>query len=381
MTIYFHSKKHFEEMKVLFLSNSIGGLKSFRMELIQKLRDNGHNVGICSPLEINPMMFEEIGCNIFPVQMSRHGKNPLKEFRLISIYKKTIEEFNPDICLAYTIKPNVYGSLACKRLKVPIISSVTGLGKVAEINGILQKVTLELLKFGLNNSDHVFFQNEESLNFIISKGVSLKSKSLVAGSGVNLEKFYFSEYPHVDNGINFLYTGRILEEKGVGLYLEAAKILTKEYPNVKFHIVGIKDDIKYSDMVDDYHSKGIITFHGYHQDPRDFIKLSHCQVHPTYYPEGMSNVLLESSAMGRPAITTDRSGCREIIDDGETGFIIGQRSIEELLTALRKFIKLPWETKKIMGIKARAKVEKEFDRNIVIQDYICKIEELTHLKV
>ena len=368
-------------MNILFLSNSIGGLKSFRMELIQKLRDNGHNVGICSPLEIEPTMFEEIGCTIFPIQMSRHGRNPLKELKLISIYQKIIKHFNPDICLAYTIKPNVYGSLACKRLKVPIISSVTGLGKVAEISGILQKVTLELMKFGLKNSDHVFFQNEESLNFLISNGVSLKSKSLVAGSGVNLEKFYFTEYPSEENGINFLYTGRILEEKGVGLYLEAARILTKEYPNVKFHIVGIKDDIKYSDMVDDYHSKGIITFHGYHQDPREFIKLSHCQVHPTYYPEGMSNVLLESSAMGRPAITTDRSGCREIIDDRKTGFIIGQRSIEELLSELRKFINLSWETKKLMGINARAKVEREFDRDTVIKDYISKIEELTHLKV
>lgn len=368
-------------MKILFLSNSIGGLKSFRMEFIQKLLNNGHDVGICSPLEIEPTMFEEIGCTIFPIHLSRHGKNPLKELETISFYKQILKEFNPEICLAYTIKPNVYGSLACKKFKIPIISSVTGLGKVAELSGISQKLTLGLMKYGLKNSDHVFFQNEESLNFLVSKGLRFKSKSLVAGSGVNLDKFYFSEYPSQENGINFLYTGRILEQKGVGLFLEAARILTKEYSNVKFHIVGIKDDIKYSNMVDFYHSKKIIIFHGYHQDPRDFIKLSHCQVHPTYYPEGMSNVLLESSSMGRPAITTNRSGCKEIIDNGKTGFIISERSIDELVSAIKKFIELPWETKNLMGKNARAKVEKEFDRNIVIQNYISKIEELTHLKV
>lgn len=368
-------------MRILFLSNSIGGLKSFRMELIQKLRKRGHDVGICSPVESEPIMFEEIGCSIFPIQMSRHGKNPFKEFKLISKYKKVIKKFNPDICLSYTIKPNIYGSIACSKLGIPIISSVTGLGKAEQISGILQKITLKLMKYGLKNSNHVFFQNEDSQKFLISHGVSMKSYSLVAGSGVNLEKFYFSEYPSTENGINFLYTGRILKEKGIGLYLEAARIITQEYSNVRFHLVGIKDDVKFSDMVDKYNELGIIIFHGHHQDPREFIKISHCQVHPTFYPEGMSNVLLESSAMGRPAITTDRAGCKEIIEDGKTGFTISQRSLEDLVMALRKFIELPWDSKRIMGVMARAKVVNEFDRNIVIQSYINKMEELTNQKI
>ena len=363
-------------MKILFLSNSIGGLKSFRMELIEYLLKRGDIVGICSPIEIKPDFFKDMGCRIFPLDMSRHGKNPFTELKMIKDIKSVLKSFNPDVVSAYTIKPNIYGSIACHKLNIPIINSVTGLGSAVENGGLMQKISVLLLKMGMKYADHVYFQNKESQDFFKTHNIKLKSQSLIAGSGVNLARFELTPYPSITNPIKFLYTGRILEAKGVGLFLEAAKQLSMKYKNVEFHIVGIKDDVKYSNLVDEYAEKGIIIFHGYQKDPRKFIAMSHCQIHPTYYPEGMSNVLLESAAMGRPAITTDRSGCREIVDNNITGYIISQRDQNALISAMERFINLPYEEKMQMGINAHNKVAKNFDRDSVVKEYISKIESL-----
>ena len=364
-------------MKYLFLSNSIGGLKSFRTEIIERLLNEGHQVHICSPLEINPNFFKDKGCVIHPVKMARHGMNPFSELRVLNDYASIIRAIRPNIILAYTIKPNIYGSIAARLCRVPIIASVTGLGVALERNNWISKISKRLLKFGMKSSDHVFFQNKESMDFFTNNRIPLKSKSIIAGSGVNLRRFVFTDYPDYKNGIHFLYTGRILKEKGVGLYLEAARIIKKEFPDTHFHIVGIKDDDEYSNKVEEFHKKGIIEFHGPQNDVRHFIKRVHCQVHPTYYPEGMSNVLLESAAMGRPAITTDKSGCKEIVDDGKTGFLVKQNDLKSLVDAIRRFILLPESKKEEMGRKAHIKVEKLFDREKVIDEYIKMAQSLT----
>lgn len=361
-------------MKVLFLSNSIGGLKSFRTEVIDRLLERGDRVAICSPLEVAPDFFANKGCVIYPVDMGRHSTNPLKELKMIGVYADVINSFKPDVILAYTIKPNLWGSIAAHRAGVPIIASVTGLGVALEGGGLLKKISVWLLRRGIRHADHVYFQNQESLDFFNNHGIRMKSCSLVSGSGVNLQKFHFSPYPSREDAVNFLYTGRILEAKGVGLFLEAARILRGERSDVRFHIVGIKDDVRYSSMVEDYAARGIVEFHGPQNDVRPFIEMSHCQVHPTYYPEGMSNILLESAAMGRPAITTDRSGCREIVDNGVTGFIVPQRDGAALIDAMRRFLALSDEERKAMGAAARAKVERCFDRAKVVDEYIDKAE-------
>lgn len=360
-------------MKVLFLSNSMGGLKSFRLELIESLLMNGNEVGICAPCEIIPDFFENMGCEIFPIKMSRHGKNPFAELKLLNEYKKIIRIFGPNIVSAYTIKPNIYGCLACRKLNIPIIASVTGLGSAVENGGLMRSISVSLMRISMKYANHVYFQNKESLDFFEKHSIYIKSKSLIAGSGVNIERFSLVEYPSEDK-VKFLYIGRILEAKGIGLYLEAAKVIKEKYPNTEFHIVGIKDDVKFSELVDRYHNDGIIIFHGYQKDPRKFIKNSHCQIHPTYYPEGMSNVLLESAAMGRPAITTDRSGCKEIVEDGVNGYVIPQRDLTSLIKAIEKFIRLPLDEKRQMGLNAHGKVSREFDRKHVVDDYISRMK-------
>lgn len=363
-------------MKVLFLSNSIGGLKSFRTEVVDTLLERGDSVAICSPLEVAPDFFSKRGCRIYPVDMGRHSTNPLKELRMIGEYERVLDEEKPDVVLAYTIKPNLWGSLACSRKHVPIIASVTGLGTALEGGGLLKHISVALLKYAMKRADHVYFQNQESLDFFKNNGIKMRSSSLVAGSGVNLRKFAFTPYPSTAEGVHFLYTGRILEAKGVGLYMEAARTIKAEYPDTHFHIVGIKDDVEYSAKVDEYADRGIIEFHGPQSDVRPFIARAHCQVHPTYYPEGMSNVLLESAATGRPAITTDRSGCKEIVDDGLTGYIVPQKDVEALTRAIRRFLNLSDEEKARMGTEARKKVERCFDRAKVVDEYLHKAEKL-----
>lgn len=369
-------------MKYLFLSNSIGGLKSFRTEIIEKILSNGDEVHICSPIEVENYgeVFINKGCKIYPIALSRHGQNPIKELFIIVKLYQLIRTIHPDIVLSYTIKPNIYGSIVCRLCKIPIIASVTGLGRLMESKGFGFKINKILLKFGMTFADHVFFQNQESMEFFRRNKIVLKSQSLIAGSGVNLNKFKFSDYPDSKKGIHYLYTGRILKEKGVGLFLDAAIIIKKEYPNSYFHIVGIKDDLEISQKVEEFHKKGIVEYHGPQNDVRPFILASHCQIHPTYYAEGMSNVLLESAAMGRPAITTDNSGCKEIVDDGYTGFIIPQNDLKSLINAIRKFSLLSDEQRMQLGKRAHEKVVKYFNRDKVVEEYLNRAQILIREK-
>ena len=159
-----------------------------------------------------------------------------------------------------------------------------------------------------------------------------------------------------------------MKEKGIDQYLEAAKYIRNKYPNTRFHICGFCEE-DYEDILKEYQNQGIIIYHGLLDDVRKILKITHCTIHPTYYPEGMSNVLLESCACARPIITTDRSGCKEIVDDGINGYIIKQKDSNDLIDKIEKFLNLDYEDKKLMGLYARNKVESEFDRNIVVNIY------------
>lgn len=363
-------------MKVLFISNSIGGLRNFRYELIEALRKRGDDVFILSPLESSAQCFEDLGCVIKAIELNRKGVNPFAEVKLLYQYYNIIKEVNPDVALAYTIKPNIYGSVVCRWLGIPIIANITGLGEAVEGGGVIAFVTKQMYKWGLKKTDFVYFQNEEILRFFHNNKIKALNTSLIPGSGVNLEKFGYEEYPEENGENHFLYVGRILKEKGIQQFLECSECITKKYPNTYFHIVGIKDDVKYSAMVDDFHNKGIIIFHGQQTDVRPFLKKIHCLLHPSFYPEGMSNVLLECAATGRPAITTDKSGCKEVVDDNVTGYIVAQQSSPDLIEKVERFINLSYAEKCNMGQSARRRVEKTFDRKKVVAEYLYRIGQL-----
>lgn len=363
-------------MKVLILSNSVDGLYNFRRELVQELLINRYNVIISAPAHEKLAFFKELGCECITTPINRRGINPLTDLILLIKYILMLKNLKPNIVLTYTIKPNVYGGISCRLLKIPFITNITGLGSAVENKGLLHLLTLFLYKIVLSKARCVFFQNEENRRFFVNRNIAVENNRILPGSGVNLNYYHYMDYPS-DEKIRFLFVGRVLKEKGIEYYFEAADYFKKNYSNIEFHIVGNCEEVNYFDKLKDMESKSIIKYHGRQDDVRGYYKMCHCIIHPTYYPEGMSNVLLESAACGRPIIATNRAGCREIVDNGINGYLVKPKDSVGLIKKMEKFIKLPHNKKKIMGLAGRKKVENNFDRNIVVKTYLEEIQKIT----
>ena len=360
-------------MKILFLANSDSGLFKFRRELLEKLCTN-HEVYISIPEGRFSHKLSDMGCIIIPTDFARRGVNPFADLMLLQKYKKMLKEIKPDIVFTYTIKPNVYGGMACASLNIPYVANITGLGTAVENKGILQFITVFLYKLGLKKAQKVFFQNEENQNFMLERKVIQGEYDLLPGAGVNLEYYKALDYPNGDT-VDFVFIARIREEKGIDQYLEAAEYIRKKYPNTRFHVCGGCEQ-NYEERLKQLEKDGVVIYHGLVDDMRDIYKITSCTVHPTYYPEGLSNVLLESSASARPIITTNRSGCREVLDEGVNGFFINQKNSKDLIEKIEKFLALTWEERRDMGLIGRKKVEKEFDRCIVVNKYLEEIKKI-----
>lgn len=358
--------------KVLFLVNHDVVIYNFRLELVKRLLNDGHEVYISSPYGERIDELVELGCQYKNVELSRHGINPIKELKLLHHYRRVIKEISPDIVFTYTIKPNIYGGIASQSIGVPYVANITGLGTAVENKGFMQKITVFLYKIAFRKVQRVFFQNEENKQFFAERKIALGRHALLPGSGVNLERFSVLKYPEGET-TEFVFISRIMKEKGIDQYLESAEYLRKKYPYTRFHICGFCEQA-YEQKLKELGDKGIILYHGMVRDVREILLKTHCTVHPTYYPEGMSNVLLESAASGRPIITTDRSGCREIIVDGVNGFVVKQKDSKDLIEKLEMFLELSRQEQKNMGLAARTKVEKEFDRQIVVEEYMEELK-------
>lgn len=358
--------------RVLVLTNSIDGLFCFRKEVVQAYLDMGCEVFISCPIQIGlPKLqaFVDMGCEIIETEFNRKGTNPIADLRLMLKYRRIIKRISPDLVLSYTIKPNLYGGMACAVWGVPQLANVTGLGAAVEYPGILRLLTINLYRIGLKKTKTIFFQNEDNLHFFLRHKIVRGRYRLIPGSGVNLSYHSFVPYPSDRESIRFIFIARIRKEKGIEEYLYAAKVIQSLFPNTEFHIVGNCED-DYFGQISEMQKCGVVIYHGYQEDVRPLLANIHCTIHPTFYPEGMSNVLLESCAAGRPVITTNRAGCKEIVDDGVNGFLINQQDKLDLVEKVKKFIALPYEEKRQMGLNARKKVEKEFDRKIVIKAYM-----------
>ncbi|EGP4801508.1 glycosyltransferase family 4 protein [Enterococcus faecium] len=360
--------------KILFLVNHDVVIYNFRLELVERLLHEGYEVWISSPYGERIDELKNLGCHYVEANISRHGMNPITELRLLSYYENIIEKINPAIVFTYTIKPNIYGAMACKKLHIPCVANITGLGTAVEKGGISQKISVLLYKLAFTDIQRVYFQNEENHQFFIDKKIALGKDDMLPGSGVNLERFALIDYPS-DNTIEFAFIARIMKEKGIDNYLEAARKIKKKYPNTVFHVCGFCES-EYDGKLQEYVDDGSVIYHGMVSNVRKIHEKVHCIVHPTYYPEGLSNVLLEACASGRPIITTDRSGCREVIEEGKNGFIVKQQDTQDLVRVIEKFILIPHEKKVEMGLVGRKKVEEEFNRQIVVEKYMNEVNEI-----
>lgn len=361
-------------MKILILANNDLGLYNFRKELIEEFIELEHEVYISLPNGPKILELEKIGCKYIETTVDRRGINPINDLKLLFKYIKIIMNIEPNYVLTYTIKPNIYGGIACRIKKVKQIANITGLGTALENKGFLQKIAIFLHKIALKNVYCCFAQNEENLKFLQNHKIANNKLKLIPGSGVNLEKYKLLEYPKEDDPIEFLFISRIMKEKGIDQYLETAEYIKSKYSNTKFHILGFCEQ-EYNEKLNELQNKNIIEYHGRQDNIIPFMQKASCIIHPTYYPEGMSNVLLEACASGRPIITTNRAGCREIVDNGINGYVIKEKDSKDLIEKVEKFINLSNEEKKQMGLAGRRKVEKEFDRNTVVQAYMNEIRQ------
>lgn len=360
---------------ILVLTNFIAGLHSFRKEVMKAIVDEGYQLYISVPDTGDDRVnyFKEIGAHIINTKLDRRGMNPLSDLRLMLLYRKIIKQLKPVAVLSYTIKPNVYGGIACRLTGTPQIANVTGLGDAIENEGWLQKLTITLYKIGIGKADQVFFQNPTNQAFFFSHNIADDKSIVLPGSGVNLSHHVFQEYAP-EGVVKFLFIARLLKDKGTDEFFEMAKTIKAKYQQTEFQILGWVEG-NYKEQLDSLIQDGIINYLGTTSDVRPYLTNVHCTVLPSYH-EGMSNVNLESAANGRPVITTDVPGCRETVDDGGTGFLVKAKDTRSLIDGIERFLALPYEQKRQMGIEARKKVEREFDRQIVVKAYLDAIAKL-----
>ena len=358
-------------MKITLIANDTTYIYNLRREVLARLIGDGHQLTVISRCLAHKEELESMGCKLIDTPIGRRGVNPLEDLKLMWQFLRILKREKPDVVFTYNIKPNVYAGMACQLLRLTYAPNITGLGTAVEFPGMMQQLTTRLYKCGVAGASAIFFQNQENQEFFAQRNMMPKKAKvwLLPGSGVNLESH--PELPYTPGEVvHFLYVARLLKEKGIELYLSAAGRIAQRHSNVMFHICGGCDNPKYLELVREAEAAGYIQYHGEQKDMLPYFRMAHCVVHPSYYPEGMSNVLLEASASGRPIIATDRSGCRETVDPGRSGYLIPTRDEDALVQALEDFLSLSWEERMKLGQAGRKKMEREFDRQIVVQKYV-----------
>lgn len=359
---------------VLILANDYRIILNFRAELIRGLVGEGFNVAVALPPDENNALIEQLGCEVIDLKMSRRGTNPLADFKTLFAIIKILRRFKPVCVLTFTIKPNVYGGIACSLLRIPYIASITGLGTSLENQGLTKRISLFLYKLGLRKAANVFFQNTYNLQFMQNNKVYNGAYTLIPGSGVNLTKFTYHPLPQEDT-LRFIFVGRVMKDKGINEFLAAAEIIKQKYPNTSFNIYGAYED-DYHEVLTKYQQAGIITYHGLVSNMAEVYQSCHCLIHPSYH-EGMANVLLEAAATGRAIIASNIPGCQEAINDGVNGYVFKVKDVASLTEAIEKFIRLTTEEKVLMGKAGRQLMEERFDRRKVIAKYIDYVKSIT----
>lgn len=357
--------------KILIITNHSYMLWQFRRELIQQLCEK-NKVVISMPFVGHEGDFVEMGCKCIETEVDRRGINPFTDTKLYRTYRKILKQEFPDLVITYSIKPNIYAGLACRRLGIPYWVNVQGLGTAFQKEPIASVVTV-MYKTALKRARTVFFENKENADEFVRRNIiPERRETILNGAGVNLEYFPMCLYPSEEKGIHFLFLGRIMKEKGVDELFIAAKNLKKKYGNwVVFDLVGFFED-EYKSTVEQLEEEDIIKFHGFQQDPRPYYEKAHCVVLPSYH-EGMSNVLLEAAATGRCVITSNIPGCREVVRDGVNGYLCKVKDATSLQDKMERFIQLTEGQRKNMGISGRMYMQEQFDKERVVSQTIVKL--------
>lgn len=352
--------------KILVITNHSYMLWQFRRELIAELMKE-NEVVLSMPFVGHEDDFRAMGLRCIDTAVDRRGINPATDLKLIRTYKEMLKTENPDLVITYSIKPNIYAGMMCSRLNIPFCANVQGLGTAFQKAGLAQFVTV-LYKMAFRKVRTVFFENEENAaEFQKRSIIPSRKQKVLHGAGINLEHYGLQPYPENEK-VHFLYLGRIMKEKGMDELFTAVRRLYMENQNFILDLVGFFED-EYKAQVEQLVKDGIAVFHGFQEDPRPFYAVADCVVMPSYH-EGMSNVLLEAAAIGRPVITSDIPGCREAVDDGKTGILVEVKNSDKLYEAMKKILNLSGDECKKMGLAGRRKMEVEFGKEAVVSETI-----------
>lgn len=359
-------------MQILILANHSGGLYDFRKDLIAELKTHA-SVAVAVPHNDRWDELNGLADRVIELPVDRRGMNPLHDGKLFSQYRAILGEIKPDLVLTYTIKPNIYGGLACRMAHIPYAVNITGLGSAIENGGWLKKFVLALYRPALKGARVVFFENAGNRDTLAATGVVPKGRDVVLhGAGVNLEDYPCQPYPQ-EGPVHFLFVGRVMHEKGVDELFAAAKRMKQQYgEQVEFHMVGSFEEA-YKPVMDQLEQAGVVKYHGYQSDMKPFYAMAGCVVLPSYH-EGMSNVLLEAAASGRPLITSDIPGCREAVENGVSGYLCPAKDADALYEAMRRFAALSVEQRSQMGRCGRERMEQQFSKTAVVAETIKQLE-------
>lgn len=361
-------------MRVAIVLNTSWNIYNFRRGLAQALMDNGHQVIAIAPEDKYSAYLKDMGCEFYPVKLENKGSNPLNDvsytWQLYKIYKKA----NPDIILQFTIKPNIYGTLAAFPLGKLVVNNVCGLGTVFLRNNFTSRIAKLLYKFSFRFPRRVFFQNEDDLNlFLEQKLIKEKITDLLPGSGIPLDKFKPQHDFKRNNPFTFLVIARLLYDKGIREYIDAIRILKNKGVEARFQLLGYLDDTKNlgitQKQLDAWIKEGLIEYLGTTENVASVIAPVDCVVLPSYR-EGTPRSLLEAAGMGKPIVTTNIAGCRQTVDDGVNGFLCEVKNAQDLADKMEKMYNLSDEELESMSIASRFKAEVQFDEQIVIKKYL-----------
>ena len=357
-------------MKILIITNHSYMLYRFRRELIEELHKN-HEIVLSMPFVGHENDFMDMGIRCIDTYIDRRGIDPRHEIDLLKTYRKILLQEQPDFVITYSIKPNIYAGLLCRRMKIPYCANVQGLGTAFQKKNLAAVVT-SLYRAALKEAKVVFFENTGNAKVFIDRKILPEDKIVsLPGAGINLERYPFIPYPENEN-VRFLYLGRFMREKGIEELFSAMRRLYQEFgKKVQLDLVGFFDE-DYEAQVQSLVDEGIAVFHGFQTEPTPYYAAADCVVLPSYH-EGMSNVLLEAAAIGRPVITSNIHGCMEAVDPEVSGLLCKVRDADDLYVQKRRMVEMSPEARKAMGIAARRKVEQEFDKKMVVQKTVRHI--------
>ena len=368
---------------IAIVSNTSWYLFNFRAKLIEELIGKGYRVTAIAPLDNYSLRLKNIGCDHIDIHINNNGVNPFTDLKTLLNFYHIYSKMKFDLILQYTPKPNIYGTMAARMVNIPCINNIAGLGSAFINGGIVRSIVRILYKLSQVHARCIFFQNPDDLELFVRSGLVQPQKTdLLPGSGVNIDKFYPEKKRGTDT-FRFVFIARLLWEKGIREYVDAARILKKQYSHIHFHVLGLSDDSNPRSVSDlqmqDWKREGLIKWFGHVDDVRPHIAEADCVVLPSYR-EGTPRSLLEAASMGKPIITTDVVGCRQVVEDGGNGFLCKPKDAGNLANVMKKMVQLNDGQRTTMGQHSRMKMVKEFDERIVIKKYLDVINEIEDSK-